>query len=318
MRFRPRSDSHANGGAATAPDPVRGNGHHSNHSNAAPSRSIPLDHAPGTNPWVDAVARGRVEFAGAFGDLARARRNWQLVAFGALVVAGVMSVGFVTLATQSRITPYVVEVDRLGRARAFAPAERIATADQRVVTSTVAGWVRDIRTVVADPVAQQDMVRRAYAFVDQGTAAWLDAYFTDPARDPRELASTLSRTIEVSSVLQLPGTTGSPSRGGGSAPNTPTTWKVAWLETDYPRGGGPATTAAWEGYVTTRQTPPATSDRMEANPLGLFITSVNWTQVTARRPTTGQNDPGAGASPAAVWTRPSSSPSPNAPSGGTP
>ena len=317
MRFRPHPDSHAEGGAATAADRVRGNDQNG-HALVAPIRSIPPEHAPGTNPWVDAVARGRVEFAGAFGDLARARRNWQLVAFGALGIAAVMSVGFVTLATQARITPYVVEVDRLGRARAFAPAERIATADQRVVTSAVAGWVRDIRTVVADPVAQQDMVRRAYAFVDQGTAAWLDAYFTDPVRDPRELAATLSRTIEVTSVLPLPSGTESRSRDGGPAANAPTTWKVTWLETDYPRGGGPVTTAAWEGYLTTRQTPPATSDRMEANPLGLFITSVNWTQVTARRPTTGQDDAGAGTSPVPAWTKPSGSPLPNTPSGGTP
>lgn len=277
---------------------------------AAVLRSIPLDHAPGTNPWVEAVARGRAEFAGAFGDLARSRRNWQLAAFGALGVAGVLSVGFVTLATQSRITPYVVEVDRLGRARAFAPAERIAAADQRIVTSAVAGWVRDIRTVVADAVAQQDMVRRAYAFVDQGAAGWLDAYFTDPARDPRVLAATLSRTVEVTSVLPLPAAPG-PGRPG---PNAPATWKVAWLETDYPRGGGPSTTAAWEGYLTTRQVPPTTSDRMEANPLGLFITSVNWTQVTAPRPATDQGATGAPAWSAPVPASASSVPTP----GGTP
>ena len=267
-------------------------------SHTAVLQSISLEHPPGTNPWVDAVARGRSEFAGAFGDLARSRRNWQLAAFGALGVAGVMSIGFVTLATQARITPYVVEVDRLGRARAFAPAEQIAAADQRVVTSAVAGWVRDIRTVVADPVAQQDMVRRAYAFVDQGAAGWLDAYFTDPARDPRVLAATLSRIVEVTSALSLPGP--GAARSDRRAPDAPTTWKVAWIETDYPRGGGPPTTAAWEGYLTARQVPPTTSDRMEANPLGLFITSVSWTQVTARRPVTDQAAAGTPAWPAAT------------------
>lgn len=279
-------------------------------SHAAVIQSVPLDQAPGTNPWVDAVARGRTEFAGAFGDLARSRRNWQLAAFGALGVAGVLSVGFITLATQARITPYVVEVDRLGRARAFAPAERIGAADPRVVTSAVAGWVRDIRTVVADPVAQQDMVRRAYAFVDQGAAGWLDAYFTDPARDPRVLAATLSRTVEVTSVLPLPVASGA----ARPAPSAPTTWKVAWIESDYPHGGGPPTTAAWEGYLTTHQVPPTTSDRMEANPLGLFITSVNWTQVTARRPVADQGGTGtpawSAAAPASAPTAP--------PPGGTP
>lgn len=293
-----------------SPDSPTGTNGRRVHPRAAVLCSIPLDHAPGTNSWVEAVARGRAEFAGAFGDLARSRRNWQLAAFGALGVAGVLSVGFVTLATQARITPYVVEVDRLGRARAFAPADRIATADQRVVTSAVASWVRDIRTVVADAVAQQDMVRRAYAFVDQGAAGWLDAYFTDPARDPRVLASTLSRTVEVASVLPLPVAPGAARPG----PNAPATWKVAWIETDYPRGGGPPTVAAWEGYLTTRQVAPTTSDRMEANPLGLFITSVNWTQVTAPRPAA---DRGATGAPAWSTAVPASAPT-VPPSGGTP
>src|SRR5438045_4774025 len=97
------------------------------------------------NPWVDAVERGRREWAGAFGDLAKSRRNWQLVAFSALGIAGVESTGLVALATRAHITPYVVEVDRLGRAQAFAPAERVPAVDQRVITSQIATWVRDIR-----------------------------------------------------------------------------------------------------------------------------------------------------------------------------
>src|SRR5687767_4097537 len=70
--------------------------------------------------------RGRAEFDSVFSDLAKAKRNWQLIAFGAVAVSGVLAGGLVTLATQSRITPYVVEVDRLGRAQAFGPAERLA------------------------------------------------------------------------------------------------------------------------------------------------------------------------------------------------
>ena len=238
--------------------------------------------AADTNPWVAAVERGRTEFAGAFGDLARSRRNWQLVAFGALGIAAVMGTGLVTLATQARITPYVVEVDKLGRAQSFGRADRVPLADRRVVTSQVATWVRDIRAVVTDPVAQQDMVRRAYAFVDQSTAQFLQAYMTDPARDPRLLGKALSRVVEVTSVLPLPG---AGSSGGRKA--APITWKVSWTETDYPLGGGPTTSTAWEGYVTTRQTPPTSADRVELNPLGIYVTAVNWTQVAGGEPDIG-------------------------------
>lgn len=233
------------------------------------------------NPWVEAIARGRAEFAGAFGDLAKAKRNWQLAAFGALGLAGIMGLGFYTLATQAHITPYVVQVDRLGRAQAFGPAERTSLADQRVVVGEVATWVHNIRTVSADPLSQKDMVENAYAFVDANVATFLQSYFTDPTRDPRTLASEFSRVVQVTSVLPLPGAVG---RGGKVAANAPVTWKVAWTETDYPRGGGTPLAAGWEGYIATRVVPPKSEDHIQLNPLGLYVSSVNWTQVTPRQP----------------------------------
>ena len=119
--------------------------------NRKAGRSVPLGdetRAPDT-----AYLRGRAEFDSVFSDLAKGKRNWQLIAFGAVGVSAVLAIGLTTVATQSRITPYVVEVDKLGRAQSFGPAERLTLTDQRVVTSELAGFVRDIRSVVADPAA---------------------------------------------------------------------------------------------------------------------------------------------------------------------
>ena len=48
-----------------------------------------------------------------FGDLAKGKRNWQLAAFAALGLAFVLGGGLISVATQSRITPYVIEIDSL-------------------------------------------------------------------------------------------------------------------------------------------------------------------------------------------------------------
>ena len=254
--------------------PASANGRESHTPQAPPSAS--------ESPYL----RGRAEFDSVFGDLAKGKRNWQLVAFGATAVAGVLAVGLVAVATQSRITPYVVEVDRLGRAQAFGPAERLTHTDQRVVTSQLAGFVRDIRTVLADPAAQAELVRRAYAYVDQGAATFLNDYFATPANDPRLLARDLTRLIEVTSVLPVPGSTGASQ-----------TWKVSWTETSLPRVvGGSPTVTAWEGYFTTRVVPPTTTDLITMNPLGLFVTAINWTQLAER---TELRDAQAPSSPAA-------------------
>jgi type IV secretion system protein VirB5 len=223
-----------------------------------------------------AYLQGRAEFDSVFGDLAKGKRSWQLTAFGALAVAGVLAVGLVMLATTSRITPYVVEVDRLGRAQAFGPAERLRATDQRLLTAQLAGFVRDIRTVVADPAAEADLVRRSYAFVDQDAAAFLNAYFAAPANDPRLLGRDLTRLVEITSVLPVPSAT-------NGLPGQRTTWKVSWTETSIPRTAGDlASSAAWEGYFTARVVPPTTTERLTVNPLGLYVSTINWTQLATQ------------------------------------
>jgi type IV secretion system protein VirB5 len=215
-----------------------------------------------------------------FSDLARGKRNWQLTTFGLLGLTTLLAIGLVTLATQSRITPYVVEVDRLGRAQAIAPANRIEPADQRVAVAQLASFIRDIRTVLPDATAQADLVRRAYAFVDQGAATFLSQYYASPENDPRLLGKELTRLVEVTSILPVP---------TASKAQSSVTWKVSWTETSFAKAtGGMPAEAAWEGYLTTRTVPPATVERVTLNPLGLYVTSINWTQISTRsRPAAG-------------------------------
>ena len=238
------------------------------HAARAESRSA----GPEKRSVDERVVRGRAEFQSMFSDLAKGKRNWQLACFGLLGVTMVLAVGLVTLATESRITPYVVEVDRLGRAQAFGPAERLEPTDQRVIVAELASFIRDIRTVLPDAVAQADLVRRAYAFVDQDAALFLSQYYASPENDPRVLGKELTRLVEITSVLPVP---------GASATRKSTTWKVSWTETSYSKAtGGTPVEAAWEGYLTTRTVPPTTAERVTLNPLGLYVTSINWTQIS--------------------------------------
>ena len=54
---------------------------------------------------------------------ASAPRNWRRFAFGCLGLATALSGGLLWQSLQSRVFPYVVEVDRLGEARAVTAAE---------------------------------------------------------------------------------------------------------------------------------------------------------------------------------------------------
>jgi len=214
----------------------------------------------------EAVLSGRREYETVYANLAKGKRNWQVVAFGITGILGIVSVGFVRLALTSRVTPYVVEVDRFGRAQAFGPVEPLKKTDTRVVIAQLAAFVRDVRSVMPSPPAEAEVLTRAYAFADQGAATFLNQYFSDIRNDPRVLGRTETRIVEVTSVLPVPKSA---------------TWKVQWVETEYPTAVGTPVASAWEGYFGVRVVPPATTDAIEINPLGVYVTSVTWTRVGA-------------------------------------
>ena len=216
------------------------------------------------------VLRGRYEFHRSFSDLAKGKRNWQWVAALSLVLLGFAVAGLVALSLQSRVVPYVVEVDRMGRAEAIAPAEAVPAVADRVVVAALSSFVSNIRTVYADPVAQRDAVYRAYAHVAGDAREYLETYFSDPQNDPRRLGKDFRRAVEVTGVLPVPGT------GDEDRPGAAKTYRVQWNETDTSTREG-VRERAWEGYLAVTLAPPTTTEGVERNPLGVFVTDLSWT-----------------------------------------
>jgi type IV secretory pathway TrbF-like protein len=210
--------------------------------------------------WTEA----RREFEDLYADLARGKHAWQVVAFLALGLLGVVTVAAARLALGERVTPYIVEVDKLGRARAFGPAEAVRRTDTRLVVSQIALFLRDVRTVLPSEAAEADVLRRAYAFVDPGAALFLNTYFTDVRSNPRVLLRVEARTVEITSVLAVPGSAA---------------WRAQWTETEWPLDGSAARVSAWEGYLGVRLAAPETVDAIEENPLGVHVTTIAWTRV---------------------------------------
>ena len=246
---------------------------------------------PGETP---AVLQGRYEFTRAFSDLARGKRNWQLVAFASLALLALSLVGLVGVSLQSKTVPYVVEVDRLGRAEAITPAEAVPAASDRVVVASLARFVADIRTVYADPVAQRDAVFRAYGYVAGDARAFLEGYFSEPENDPRLLAAEMRRSVEIVSVIPVP----VPGAAGGSRP-----YRVRWNETATSERAG-TSVRAWEGYFTVEVQPPTSTEAVQRNPLGVFVTALSWSALAGDAPAA--DAPAADATGAQARTAPDS------------
>lgn len=222
---------------------------------------------PDAKPLPNYLVAGRREFTDQFANLARGKRNWQLTAFASLGLLAVVTVAYIALASSARVQLLVVEVDELGQVRGFEEVGSIYTAREAVTDATLRHFVRDLRTVYADPAAQRDLIVSAYAYADAPTQEWLNGYFSDPENDPRRLMRQLARRVEVKSVIRVPGTEGTGSDS----------WKMTWVEVETPHGTDTQRRSAWEAYLTVKQVPEAVRPH---NPLGLYVTAINWTQVS--------------------------------------
>lgn len=223
----------------------------------AKAREIPPD-----NPYVTA----RNNFESLFRNQAKEKHAWRIAALGELAVLGIVVVAYVQLASGARVVPYVVEVDRLGQAVAVGPAEWRNSATPQMVARELSTLIRNLRSVTSDAGLQVRMIQDAYAFLEASAARFMNEYFADPENNPRVLGQSLTRTVEVMSVLPIPDSD---------------SWRIQWTEVERQRSGGLPESRVWEAYLTVRQAPPTTVDAIRANPLGIYVSGVNWTQVHA-------------------------------------
>jgi type IV secretion system protein TrbF len=227
------------------------------------------------------VENARNEFVSAFGDLARGKRNWQIIAFVLGAILLLQGLSLFRLAASAHAIPFVVQVDRLGAVSAVGPAEPLRDPDARLVASQLADFVRSVRSVLPNiaATAQADLLRRGYAFATPTAAAFLNSYLAEPSNDPRILGRHLTRDVQMTSAIRVPEPGGRQVAPGEHQQ----TWRLQWLETDRPLDAGDSVVvAAWEGYVTLQIVPPKKADVIQENPLGIRITSVTWTRVAAR------------------------------------
>lgn len=186
-------------------------------------------------------------------------RNWRLMAFGALALAGGSSAALVWQAQQSRVVPYVVAVDRLGEARAVTAAEAAYQPTDPQIAWHLARFVQSIRTVSLDPVLMRAAWLTAYDFVTPRGGQYLATY----ARDANPFAGLGDRTVsvQVTSVVRA----------------SDRAFQVKWTESSYVRGTLAGTTR-WTAILTVVVQPPKSLDTLRRNPLGLYVDAIDWSR----------------------------------------
>lgn len=186
-------------------------------------------------------------------------RNWRLMAFGCLALSVGLSGGLLWQSLQSRVTPYVVEVDKFGEARAVAPAiQNYQPADAQIAWH-LARFITNVRSVSTDPVLVRQNWLAAYDFAADRAALFLNEYAQ--RNDPFGRIGTHSVSVQVTSVVRA----------------SDTSFQVKWTEQVYERGSL-ARTERWTAILTTLTQTPRSAEQLRKNPLGLFVSAIDWSR----------------------------------------
>lgn len=193
------------------------------------------------------------------GTSAAQARNWRLACFGALGLSTILAGGLIWEASRGTITPWVVQVDKLGEAQAVAPAEAGFHPSDPQIAFHLARFIENVRGVPSDPVVLRQNWLRAYDFTTAKGALVLN----DHARtnDPFALIGKVQVAVEVSSVIRA----------------SDSSFRISWIERRY-QDGRLAATERWSAIATILVQPPRTPDAVRRNPLGVFVNALNWSK----------------------------------------
>ena len=219
---------------------------HPVHYGKSPEPETPYQKA--AQVWDERIGSARVQ-----------AKNWRLMAFGSLLLSVGLASGLVWQSARGTIVPWVVEIDRLGEARAVAPAEADYQPTDPQVAWHLARFIEEVRSIPADPIIVRQNWLRAYDFTTTSGALALNDYAR--ANDPFTKVGKVQIAVEVSSVIRA-------SRDS---------FRVAWIERRYDNSQL-AGTERWTAILTITIQPPRDAERLRKNPLGVFANAINWSK----------------------------------------
>jgi type IV secretion system protein VirB5 len=223
-------------------------------------KKVPRDAGPDAppNPYADA----QNVWIERYGSHISQAYNWRLLAILEAVALIAAVCGLVYIAQESKLVPYVVAVDKIGQAVAVQPADRASTIDPRVVRAMLANWIVDARSVSTDRIIERSYIDAVYNLIpaDAASLGYLNDYYSNNGKSPYVRATKETDQIAIVSIL----------------PVSATSYEVQWTETLRDFHGHTTGTQSWAATLMIAFRAPTDEATILKNPLGLYITSVNW------------------------------------------
>ncbi|MBD5634988.1 MAG: type IV secretion system protein [Candidatus Eremiobacteraeota bacterium] len=185
-----------------------------------------------------------------------------LIAVAALVLA---LGAIIYLASQPKMVPIFFRENAAGE---LAPIGRVAgsqTPDVGAIRSQLADWIANTRTITSDPIAARTRQDRMAALVASGSpaAAFLAGYFKN--NDPIALGRDRRVSVAINYVAPVPGSTRE--------------YEAEWTEDKRdPSGRAIGEPTRYRAHLSIAVSRPTDEATIYTNPIGLYITDLDWAQ----------------------------------------
>lgn len=216
------------------------------HYGKAPEPETPYQRA--AQVWDDRIGSARVQ-----------ARNWRLMAFGCLMLSAGLAGGLVWQYARGSVVPWVVQIDKIGDAQAVGPAVAAYQPTDPQIARDLARFIEAVRSIPNDPVIVRQNWLRAYDFTTDEGALALTA--DARANDPFAKVGKIQVAVDISSVIRA----------------SPDSFRVAWVERRY-QDGSLTGTERWTAILSIVIEPPRDAERLRKNPLGIYVTAINWSK----------------------------------------
>ena len=214
------------------------------------------------NPYLSA----RKEYGDRYGSSVKDAARWRQISFFLVMLCVAFGALMMWMASQNKVIPYMVQVDKQGYAVAIKSSEQGAVADTRVIVATLGGFFVNFKTVITDVSSQKRMVNEVYSYLAKGSAA--ESFVSHYYQEHNPFVATQDRNrytvqVEIRSIV----------RSGSNDKS----WQVLWSEEKLEQGTVIERTD-WRAIVSIAVSPVRELAEVLQNPLGIFITDINMAQ----------------------------------------
>ena len=174
------------------------------------------------------------------------------------------AVSLAWLAQRPALQPYVIATDSWGVVRTLEPLEALDSADERVVRAQIRHVLQLLRSWTADTTFLTWLHQDAALYLADDVRDYVEATL------PKPRIGDLQRDVSIVTILR----------------QDPRVYTATWEETLY-RRGRPPEVSEWSAVLTLGSPRPMTETTYLQNPLGLWITQLDW----SLRATSAEGDP---------------------------